>query len=134
MDYFRSFAISGAGMQLEMLRLQTASLNLANSNTSTPPGTPPFQPLDLISVAIGGEDVSAFAQGATKAREVAPRMVYEPGHPHADANGFVAYANVDSLTEMTTMMRATRAYEANVKAINAAKAMAQQALQIGGDK
>jgi flagellar basal-body rod protein FlgC len=62
--------------------------------------------------------------------EAPPRVVYDPGHPDADTNGYVAYPNVDVITEMTDMMSATRAYEANVTAINAAKSMATKALEI----
>ena len=60
-----------------------------------------------------------------------PRLAYEPGHPDADENGYVAYPNVDLVTEMTDLLSATRAYEANVTIINSAKAMAQRALEIG---
>lgn len=59
-----------------------------------------------------------------------PRMVYEPDHPDADENGFVAYPNVNMVTEMVNMLVATRAYEANVTSINAAKGMMLQALEI----
>jgi len=59
-----------------------------------------------------------------------PRLIYEPDHPDADENGFVAYPNINMITEMVNMMVATRAYEANVTAINSAKGMMQQALEI----
>lgn len=141
MDYFRSFQISSAGLAVEMLRMQTAALNLANANTTAPPGGEPFRALDVVAAPIGplpGVEAQGLHPAALNAtlepRLSPPRMVYDPAHPHADANGFVAYANVDALSEMVSMMRATRAYEANVKAINAAKAMAQQALQIGSGK
>ena len=61
------------------------------------------------------------------------RRVLEPGNPAADAQGFVSYAAVDSATEMLTLMGATRAYEANVAAMNAARTMAMKALDIGGN-
>jgi len=60
-------------------------------------------------------------------------MVYEPGHPLANERGFVAYANVDSATEMVSMMSATRAYEANVSAMNTARTLALRALDIGSN-
>jgi flagellar basal-body rod protein FlgC len=60
-----------------------------------------------------------------------PRRVYEPGHPDADADGYVSMPNVDLVTEMTDMLAASRAYEANVTTINVAKSMAQRALDIG---
>ncbi|HAJ79842.1 MAG TPA: flagellar basal body rod protein FlgC [Fibrobacteres bacterium] len=59
-----------------------------------------------------------------------PKMVYDPSHPDADKNGYVAMPNVSVIEEMTNMISATRAYEANVTAFNATKSMLQQALQI----
>jgi flagellar basal-body rod protein FlgC len=59
------------------------------------------------------------------------KVTYDPSHPDADAHGNVAYPNVDVTTEMTDMLSATRAYEANVTVVNASKAMALKALEIG---
>lgn len=59
-----------------------------------------------------------------------PRLVYEPWHPDADESGFVAYPNINLVTEMVNMMMATRAYEANVTAMNASKSMMMSALEI----
>lgn len=59
-----------------------------------------------------------------------PRMVYDPAHPDADENGYVAMPNINMIEEMTDMIAATRAYEANVTAFNATKSMATQALQL----
>jgi len=59
-----------------------------------------------------------------------PRLVYEPSHPDADENGFVAYPNINMITEMVNMITATRAYEANVTAMNASKSMMMTALDI----
>jgi flagellar basal-body rod protein FlgC len=61
------------------------------------------------------------------------RQVLDPGHPQADARGFVAYPPIDHNTEMLNLMTAVRAYEANVVALNAARSMAQRALEIGGN-
>lgn len=58
------------------------------------------------------------------------KRTYMPGHPDADSEGYVTYPNVDVVTEMVDMMMATRAYEANVTAIEAAKSMAQKALEL----
>lgn len=59
-----------------------------------------------------------------------PRMVYEPSHPDADEKGYVAMPNINIVEEMTDMIAATRAYEANVTAFNAMKGMYQQALSL----
>ncbi|MFS2055940.1 flagellar basal body rod protein FlgC, partial [Variovorax sp. CT11-76] len=67
------------------------------------------------------------------ASQVPPRLVYEPGHPLADARGYVAYAPVDTATEMVSMMSATRAYEANVSAMNTSRTLALRALDIGSN-
>jgi flagellar basal-body rod protein FlgC len=72
--------------------------------------------------------------GGIEAQESAdtapPRMVYDPGHPDADANGYVAMPNINVVTEMVGMISATRSFEANVVAINAAKSMAKDSLEI----
>jgi len=59
-----------------------------------------------------------------------PRLVYDPDHPDADENGFVAYPNINIVTEMVNMIAASRAYEANVTTMNASKTMMQEALEI----
>jgi flagellar basal-body rod protein FlgC len=59
------------------------------------------------------------------------RRVYQPGHPEADADGIVAYPNVNIVEEMVDLVSATRSYEANAAAFNAAKTMAQNALDLG---
>jgi flagellar basal-body rod protein FlgC len=145
MDYFSSFEISASGLVAERLRLEAVAANLANANSTAAPGTTPYQPVRVLSRPID----AAFTQHLDAAQRplpagvqvqgvermpVAPRMVYQPQHPDADASGFVAHANVDPLSEMVTMMSAVRAYEANIKAIRAAQAMAQKALDIGSGK
>lgn len=141
MDYFNSFAISAAGLTVEKLRLETAALNLANANTTSASATELYRPHSVVNTPVSPfanhisvDGRAALVQAVVQPRSEAPRMVYDPGHPHANTEGFVAHANVDSLSEMVTILRATRAYEANVKAMNAAKAMAQQALEIGNAK
>lgn len=142
MDYFQSFAISAAGLAVEKLRIETAALNLANADATAAPGTEPYKAMTVLNtpaVSFNHYLEAGGFSGTPVSAELVPRseptrMTYEPGHPHANAQGFVAHANVDSLGEMMTILRATRAYEANIKAINAAKAMAQHALDIGGSK
>lgn len=152
MDYFSSFQISATGLMAEKLRLEAVALNLANANATYAPGTTPYQPVRVVSRPIGAADFGQYYAGAQSryggqgfrpagvatlglaASDGAPRLVYDPKHPDADSQGFVAHANVDSLTEMTSMMSAVRAYEANIKALAAARTMAQKALEIGESK
>lgn len=157
MDYMQSFAISAAGMNVERMRVDVAALNLANANTVQGVGGSSYQPLRVLAEApsstgaLSGADSGGFgalvsqglessdlaSQAGPLARIVpanaAPRLVYEPGHPLADERGFVAYAGVDTATEMVSMMSATRAYEANVSAMNTARTLALRALDIGSN-
>lgn len=143
MDYLAAFAIGAAGMSVEKLRADVAAQNLANANTSrTADGsyyragrlvtesTPNFQAL----MSSGGNALPLPRAAGILTVEAPPRLLYEPGHPHADARGLVAYPQIDTLTEMVTIMNATRAYQANVASISAARSMAQEALKIGGGR
>lgn len=150
--YFTSFAVSASGLTAERLRLDLISNNLANMNsTGRPddPGNPPYsRKIPLFSQILKRETVTGEGgagmplyktpyQGAgvrvTRILEDPnpPRLVYEPTHPHADESGYVAYPNINVVNEMVNMITATRAYEANVTALNAAKDIALKSLEIG---
>ncbi len=136
MDTYRAIAISAAGMAAQKARVEAATLNLANMYTSAAPGAAGYRPVKAVIHA-----VPAFAQalGAPLAlaratlveQGAATRSAYEPGHPHADAAGMVAYPAVDSTEEMMTVMTALRAYEANLAALQVTKTLAAKALDIG---
>lgn len=140
MDYFRAFAISAAGMLAQRTRVEAATLNLANMYTSAPPGTQGYQPVTAIvrlapasstfATAASRVPMLATAQVVPQAGE-AVRLAYEPGHPHANAAGMVAYPAVDPTQEMMTVMTALRAYESNLAALQATKTLAAKALEIG---
>lgn len=143
MDYAALQAVSAAGMDLERLRVELATLNLAMVNTASTPGTPGFQPLH----AVGRADLpsqplrntfSDVMTAALRAPRISvepvstpPRQVYEPTHPSADARGYVAYPNIDTATEMVTLTGAVRSYEANVAALAATRALILKDLEIG---
>lgn len=143
MDYHAAFQISASGMALEKMRMDVTAANIANMNSAAANPDRVFRPLrvvaqetpisfsqqfgQLYAVRGGGVQVTSVEPQA-----VAPRMVHEPGHPFADAKGFVAYPGVNHTAEMLNMNTALRAYEANVAAMNAAKTMAARALEIGG--
>ena len=80
----------------------------------------------------GGTLDGILPEAAIEPADREPRLVYEPGHPLADAKGLVAYPRVDTATEMVSLMSATRAYDANVAAMNTARTLALKALEIGG--
>jgi len=143
MDYFSSFDISASGMAVEKMRLDIMALNLANANsTRRLDGRGVYQPLSVISAArqssFEGEMAkNGFPQllGAEivdiRPVNTEPKLVFDPNHPDANDKGYVSYPNINPVSEMVTLIEATRAYEANVKAMNAAKSMALRALEIG---
>jgi len=138
MDYLQAYAISGSGMAVEKARVDLTAANLANASSTRSASGVLYQPLRLITGA-AAPDVAGQLAGALRGAEVIgvrtvdapPRLAYEPGHPDADDKGFVAYPGIQPLAEMMIMIAAVRAYEANVAALNAAKAMALKTLDIG---
>jgi flagellar basal-body rod protein FlgC len=138
MDPTHSFAISAAGMSVERMRVEVASLNLANANTVQQLGAKGYQPLQVVaragafaSLVSGGMQPALLPEGSLVPRDARPRTVHEPGHPLADQRGFVAYPGVDPATEMVTLMSAMRSYDANVAALNTARSLALKTLEIG---
>lgn len=146
MGMFDSMHVSASGLAAERLRMDVISQNLANVNSTSGPGGQPYRRHEVVFRAsdqiAGGVEAtgSAEALGGRPMRGVEPvaivedpsplRQVYDPSHPHADENGYVSLPNINPVTEMVDMMTATRAYEANVTAMNAAKNMALKALDI----
>ncbi|MGC3998560.1 MAG: flagellar basal body rod protein FlgC [Anaeromyxobacter sp.] len=149
MDFSKTFAISAAGMSVERARVEAAASNLANANTVQGADGAAYQPVRVLArtAHLGaaapsfadqvetGLDRSAQALGVPEAivetTGAAPRRVYEPGHPLADAQGFISYPGVDSATEMIELSSALRSYEANLAAMNTARTLALRTLEIG---
>lgn len=142
MDYRAAFQISAAGMALEKLRVDVTALNLANMHTTAAGEAGLYRPLKVVAHAQAGGFETALQReqsaglplplGAVEPTLAAPRLVHEPGHPHADAKGMVAYPGVDHAGEMVNLVSALRAYEANVAAAGISRALASKALEIGG--
>jgi flagellar basal-body rod protein FlgC len=135
MDYHTVFQISATGMANEKLRLDVTALNLANMHAAAPSADQVYRPQRVVTQAASfGTQFGRLygAQAVVVPQESAARMVYEPGHPYANAQGMVAYPGIDHVAEMVNLNTALRAYEANVTAMNAARTMAARALDIGG--
>jgi len=135
MDYRAAFQISASGMTLEKTRLDVTSMNLANVHSTKSADGKLFRPMRVIAqeaTTAFGAILKGVQVAGVEEVDAPPRTVYEPGHPQSDDKGFVAYPAVDQVNEMVNVMTAVRAYEANVVAMNAAKAMAVKALEIGG--
>lgn len=145
MAFLNSINISASGLTAEKLRMDVISRNIANVNTTrTADGTPyrrqvvAFQEGDkqmsfseYLSDASKGMIGSGVKVVGIEEDKTPFKSVYDPGHPDADDQGYVKMPNVDIMTEMVNMISASRAYEANVTAINSAKSMALKALEIG---
>lgn len=143
MNIFTTFDIAASGLKAQRTRLNTISSNLANAETTK---TPEGGPYKKKSVVFQSEPVSfqnqlensmnSHAEGVKVAKiiedKTPPQQIYNPTHPDADENGYVAMPNVSVLKEMVDMMSATRSYEANTTVIKSAKRMALKALEIGG--
>ena len=122
-----SMRLSAAGMAVERFRMTVTAGNLASADVIAKKGEQPFA-RKLVEVS-GGPDGPHILRMIDAKDGIAPRPM--PESPDADADGNVWVTNVNPVSEMVDMMGATRAYEANVKAFNAAKSMAKSALEIG---
>ncbi len=127
--------ISRTGLDVEWQRLQTIASNLANMNTSQAPGTTGYRAMRLVSGPVRSFAAMLGQPGGVAVQEMAAspatRRVHEPGHPHADADGFVTYPDIDHAGEMTLMIRTARTYEANLTALSVAQQMYARALELG---
>jgi flagellar basal-body rod protein FlgC len=140
MDFLTALRISGSGLSVERTRVNLASSNLANAETTRTAAGGPYQRLDPViqAVPFGPELGQAEASGPAIAPVIASiasdgtpgRKVYSPGHPDADPEGFVTFPNVNPVHEVVNLMSASRSYEANATAIETLKTMAQRGLDI----
>jgi flagellar basal-body rod protein FlgC len=141
MDFLTALRISGAGLGVERTRVNLATSNLANAETTRTPDGGPYKRLDPVIQAVpfptelgdaqAGDNQPMQAQiSAIVADQTPGRRVYSPGHPDADAEGFVVFPNVNPVHEVVNLMSASRSYEANATAIETLKTMAQRGLDI----
>jgi len=146
MDVTGTLAISGSALSAERTRLDAIASNLANATTTRTPEGGPYKRRNVVLTTdpleenFGATLASSLAEeGARQGVAVTdvvedhtpPRMVFDPSHPDANPDGYVAYPNVEPMTETVDLMAATRAYEANVAAVNATKRVLEAALSIG---
>jgi flagellar basal-body rod protein FlgC len=137
---FSAMDIAASGLSAERGRMNVIASNLANARTTRGPDGQPYRRLDPVFVA-RPVDPGSFDPVLRSMKEVdlagvrpdttPGEMVYDPGHPDANAQGYVQYPNVNVVTEMVNLMTASRAYEAGVTSIESIKAMARSALKIG---
>ena len=142
MSLFSAIAVGASGMAAQRARAELLVQNLANAETTRTPEGGPYRRQDVVfeSAPLSGEFSSVFAQqmggqtGVTLAGVVTdssePEMRYLPGHPDANADGYVAFPRIHPAEDMVDLMGAARGYEANVAAIGAVKDMIQRSLDL----
>ncbi len=136
--------ISASALTAERTRMNLIASNLANANSTRTPEGGPYKRKDAVFASMSMENsfpsvLDKRGQSGAKGVEVMeitedrspPRLQYEPGHPDANAQGYVAFPNVNVVEEMADMISATRAYEANVTAAKASMSIQMKALEIG---
>ena len=144
---FDALNVSATGLTAERLRMDVTAENLANAQTTRGADGQPYRRKEVVlsevsSGGFGGQLAKAIGGGASGAQpggvevsgitqDATPgKLVYDPGHPDADAKGYVRMPNVDTVAEMVDLISSSRAYEANVTAMNAAKQMFSKTLDI----
>ncbi len=143
-DILTGLRIGSSGMTAQRMRMNTISSNIANINTTRTPEGGPYRRKDVVLESIPegrsfGEVLMSQPQRDLQRVQVtdvvvdrkAPLLKYEPDHPDANEDGYVAYPNINLMEEMANMIQASRSYEANVSAMNATKDMAMTALELG---
>ena len=146
MGLFDAINISGSGLSAERLRMDVTAENLANAQSTRGADGQPYRRKEVVlqqadgfgealkAASAGGPTAAAASRGVQVAQIVEDqspnRQVYDPGHPDANAEGYVEMPNVDPVTEMVDLIAASRAYEANVTAMQTAKSMFSKTLDL----
>ncbi|RSD28028.1 flagellar basal body rod protein FlgC [Mesobacillus subterraneus] len=148
MTIFHSMNTTASALTAQRLRMDVISSNMANVDSTRGVNGEPYrrkmvvlEPKEgsfssFLNKAMGRTENAGAGNGVKVSRIIEDRenplkMVYDPEHPDANAEGYVAYPNVDPLREMVDLISATRSYEANVTVFNASKSMMMKALEIG---
>jgi flagellar basal-body rod protein FlgC len=140
MDFFTAMDILASGLTAERVRMDVTASNLANSQTTRTPEGGPYKRRDPVFSAVESTNkFSAEMNDALRGVEVSavvadptpPRQMYQPSHPDANAQGYVAMPNINTIEEMVNMITASRAYDAGITAMRSLIDMAERALTLG---
>lgn len=137
-DFLTALNVAGSGLAAQRTRVDAAASNLANAESTRGPDGQPYHRREVVLGAAGGEFASALGAAEAVPVEVKQviadpspgKRVYSPGHPDADADGFVTLPDVNPVHETVNLMSAQRGYDANATAVETLKSMAQRALDI----
>jgi flagellar basal-body rod protein FlgC len=142
MGLFDAIDVAGSGLAAERLRMDVTAGNLANAQTTQGANGQPYRRREVVLQEASGESFGSILASKSSSPvngvQVAgivedptpPRRVYDPGHPDADAQGYVTLPNVNPVTEMVDLISASRSYEANVTAMQTAKQLFSKTLEL----
>jgi flagellar basal-body rod protein FlgC len=142
MGLFDAIDVAGSGLAAERLRMDVTAGNLANAQTTQGANGQPYRRREVVLQEAGGQSFGSILASTSSSPvngvQVAgivedpsdPRRVYDPGHPDADAQGYVTLPNVNPVTEMVDLISASRSYEANVTAMQTAKQLFSKTLEL----
>ena len=138
---FSAMDISASGLSAERTRMNTIASNLANAQTTRTAAGGPYKRVDPVFEAIALDKMHALSPSERSVSQVhvsqivqdqrPGHMVYSPGHPDANKDGYLEYPNVNIVEEMVNMISASRAYEAGISSVEATQKMANSALELG---
>ena len=133
MSLFKIFDVSGSAASAQTQRLNVVASNLANADTVAGPDGAAYKTRQVVfQTLLMGEASSAGVQVSNVIEDQTPgRMVHNPNHPAANAQGYVTYSNVNAVEEMVNMISASRSYQNNVEVMNTAKSLLLKTLQMG---
>lgn len=134
MSSFRLFDIAGSALSAQSVRLSTVASNLANADSVAGDPSKVFRahmPVFKAAAELGGEQTPGVQVAEVVESRAEPEKRYEPGHPLADADGYVYAPSINTVEQMVDMISASRAYQGNVELMNTAKDLALRTLSLG---
>lgn len=146
MNLFGLMEVSGSALQAERIRAEVVASNMANAETTRTADGGPYQRQHVVFTSTAtqssfgsqltdqfgspDQEIGGVRVSAVVADQGSPLRRFDPGHPDADANGYVSYPDINPLTEMVDLMGATRAYGLNSSAVQSEKNMLTASLDI----
>lgn len=133
MSMFSIFSVSGSAISAQSQRLNVVASNLANADAVAGPDGQAYKSRQVVfeTTPMGSDASSGVRVSAIKESIEPMRKIHNPGHPLADADGFVTQSNVNPVEEMVNMISASRSYQNNVEVMNTAKTLLIKTLQLG---
>ena len=135
-DVKNIFDVVGRSMGAQMVRLNTIASNIANMESKASSAEEAYKPIRPVFKTVFGENYEKMGVASVDAETIValnrePEKVYEPGHPNADANGFVYKAPVNSDEEMVEMLEASRQYQNNLEVLSTVRALMMRTMNMG---